>query len=70
VKDFPVVVQDERGLGVAKFGRPAGSAIFNYLEEEGPFGVSHKPTYICQKCFRGKVYNDIFAFSYISLMGK
>jgi hypothetical protein len=48
VKDFPVVVQDERGLGVAKFGRPAGSAIFNYLEEVGPFGVSHKPTYICQ----------------------
>jgi hypothetical protein len=50
VKDFPVVVQDERGLGVAKFGRPARSAIFNYLQEEGPFGVSHKPTYICQKC--------------------
>jgi hypothetical protein len=55
VKNFPVVVQDEGGLGVAKFGRPAGSAIFNYLQEEGPFGVSHKPTYICQKCFLGKV---------------
>jgi hypothetical protein len=55
VKDFPVVVQDERGLGVAKFGRPAASDIFNYLEE-GLFGVSHKPTYICQNVmFRGKV---------------
>jgi hypothetical protein len=64
VKDFPVVVQDEGGLGVAKFGRPAGSAVFNYLGE-GPFGFSHKPTYINQNVSAARcktIYSPFLVF--------